>query len=127
MKPIIKKRIILHKKEPKVKPKITLHKKIFLEYEKEAIELLGYTKNRIFLPEFEWKEVRIISDLLKRELGTSGKSLEYIMEESKSLLTDMLNLHVTQAINFICEDTWKPFRTYMERKNEKMKREKEDD
>lgn len=107
---LVPKKIIIKK----VSNAITLTpKKIIIKnkkypYEKEINQLLNATSNRCFNIETLWKEKEMISNQL---FGLSKKlEVENIVERAETILENMKNLYVGQALDFaVLGTTWTHF------------------
>lgn len=111
-KPVLKKKLILHKKKSPVTAipePIILHKKV--PYHDEIHILLGATTNRMFLEKKLYMEINIISELLIKVSKEQDRKVGSIVGYAKVILENMPNLFVTQAIEFaVAGESWTHFK-----------------
>ena len=109
------KKPVLHKKT--IKKKIILHKKISYPFEKEIHILLGSTKNRMFLTEYLYLEVKYVSEYLEKVYSEHTEEKFYdILNYAKTILENMSNMGVGQAIeSAIKGTTWTHFKNTLKK------------
>jgi hypothetical protein len=73
------------------------------EWEKEILDLMSATKNRLYIKGSEIYEMYDLEKRLRTGSQKSGRDIKNIVNQAKELLQYMRNFHTVQAVDKVCD------------------------